>query len=150
MSNNIYQAPAYPPQTQPTSYQPQPQLGIFNAPYRPVIGGAFAPQPAFGYGWSVQQIPEIKNWSFSYGLENKRNLSSLSCYISGTIIGGQAQGHIDGQKIVTSKLKSLDFDKSIAETNNDTLYRLGNMDKTSDKFYNDGLQFLMNKKILKG
>lgn len=146
MAFNIHQIPTQFQQPPP----PQPQSQMFNAPFRPTAYNQINQYPGFGYVWGGQRIPEIKNWSFSYGLENKRNLKTLACYISGTIIGGQTHGHTDGSKIVTSKLKRLDFDKSIAETTNGNLYRLGNMDKSSEKFYNDGLQFLMNKGILKG
>lgn len=92
-------------------------------------------------------IPSINEWEFCFELENKSDLNSLRCYIKGYI--KNSDKFANDTPITTGSIKNIEFNTSLVTTSNNTIYRLANMNKSFKKYYNDALQVLINKKIVK-
>jgi hypothetical protein len=69
----------------------------------------------------MKNLPILKNWDVQY-LDNG-NPKQKRYYMTGTIYNDIKHRFKDGTSVYTSYLKSIDFEKGLAQTRN-TLYKL--------------------------
>ena len=95
---------------------------------------------SFNYSMiSTEKYPVISNYTFNYRLENPHDLETLSIHI---------EGILNGQKYSTSKITKLYFDRSLVMTDSGTYYKLNSLNLQNKKYYNNNIQFMINKGIL--